>query len=106
MSNLGLNCLHTAKIAMYFKGVQVHNVLVLEYVTLETCMHSNLAGLQYRPLYRTNLRPYFRSVTSPFRYISCNGKLSTLNILNLAFSVYLFFYRNRHGLSEVMNFNE
>ena len=36
MSNLGLHCLHTAKIATYFKGVQVHNVLVLDYVTLET----------------------------------------------------------------------
>ena len=36
MFNLGLNCLNTAKIATYFKGVQVHNVLVLEYVTLET----------------------------------------------------------------------
>ena len=34
MSNLGLNCLHTAKIAI--KGVQVHNVLLLDYVTLET----------------------------------------------------------------------
>ena len=31
---------------MYFKGVQVHNVLVLECVTLETCTHSNLVGLQ------------------------------------------------------------
>ena len=36
MFNLGLNCLNTAKITTYFKGVQVHNVLVLEYVTLET----------------------------------------------------------------------
>ena len=37
---------HTARIAMYFKGVlQDHNVLVLEYVTLETCMQSNLVGL-------------------------------------------------------------
>ena len=46
VSNLGLNCLHTAKIATYFKGVQVHNVLLLEYITLETCMHRNLVGRQ------------------------------------------------------------
>ena len=30
VSNLGLNCLHTVKIATYFKGVQIHSVLVLE----------------------------------------------------------------------------
>ena len=45
MSNLGLDYLHTAKIATYFKGVQVHNVFVLEYITLEACMHSDLVGL-------------------------------------------------------------
>ena len=77
MSNLGLNCLHTAKIATYFKGVQVHNVLVFEYVTLETCMHINLVELQYRPIYRPHLRPYLRSVTSLFRYMSCNGSGDT-----------------------------
>ena len=59
MSNMGLSCLHTAKIAMYFKGVQVHNC-----VTLASCMHSNLVGLQ---AYISS------SSTSLLWYRSCNG---------------------------------
>ena len=70
MSNLGLDCLHTAKIATYFKGLQVHSVLVLEYVTLETCMHSDVVRLQAYIIYRLHLGPYFR-------YMSCNGSSET-----------------------------
>ena len=52
MSNLGLNCLHTAKTAI--KGVQVRNVLILDYdiessdpaYTGSEVMHGNPVGLQ------------------------------------------------------------
>ena len=50
MSNLGiLNCLHTAKIATFFEGVQVQNVLVLDYITLEGAQLLSGRVLDSRP---------------------------------------------------------
>ena len=59
MSNLDLNCLHTAKIATYFKGVQVHNDLVLNYVTLEGAQWLSCRVLASRPRGR-GFEPHWR----------------------------------------------